>query len=260
MLPCMCIPLSVREGGACCGKSTPGILADRASRLAVVVCHPWGPLGGSMWDMNVGCLIDIFARAKVTTLRFDFRTGLDFGVGAAADLRAACDFLLNGPLVPSPPDKLLLIGYSFGALVVSEVAPTIDACSAFCLVAPPLGAAGALYGPRRERAFAALSSSTKPKLALLGTHDQFCKQSRFETWAEGLQQPAEARLMHGSMVTDACASGCEHSHARRIHHINVYEVAEQHLQPWVERTFGCSLEKLASSDGTAVGGGATDKC
>ena len=245
------VMIPVREGGACCGKATPGLLADRASCLAVIVCHPWGPMGGSMWDLNVGVIADIFAKAGVTTLRFNFRTGLDFGVGAAADLRAACEYLLNGPLPPSPPERLLIIGYSYGSLVVSEVAPTIEACSALVLVAPPLGVKRVLYGPRGSRPLDAVAHSSKPKLALIGTHDQFCSKERFEAFGETLRQPAEARVMQGREVMQQCGSGCAHSKLLPIHHMNVFEKVESHLIPWVERTFACKMEELARSDGKA---------
>ena len=237
------------RNGACCGKATPGLLADRATRLAVIVCHPWGPLGGSMFDLNLSVLLDPFTRAGVTTLRFNFRTGLDCGMGAAADLRAACEYLLTSTK-PSPPTKLLLVGYSYGSLVVAEVAPTIDACCAFALVAPPLGTLLPLYGLRGDPTQLA-ARSTKPKLALIGSHDQFCSAKRFEAWSGPLAQPCESHIMHGPEVVQQCHSGCEHRKTMPIAHHNVYEVVvDGYLRPWVEQTFGCDMEQLASSDGS----------
>ena len=103
-------------GGRC-----KGMLAARGTSLGVIVCHPWGPLGGSMHDMHILTIVQAFQ--AVTTLRFNFRTGLDCGYGACADLRAACDYLLHA--IDDPPERLLLVGYSYGSLVVAETAPDI---------------------------------------------------------------------------------------------------------------------------------------
>ena len=64
-------------GGRC-----KGMLAARGTSLGVIVCHPWGPLGGSMHDMHILTIVQAFQ--AVTTLRFNFRTGLDCGYGACA--------------------------------------------------------------------------------------------------------------------------------------------------------------------------------
>ena len=47
-----CVRIPVVGSGTCArllaGRECAGMLAARATRLAVVVCHPWGPLGGSI--------------------------------------------------------------------------------------------------------------------------------------------------------------------------------------------------------------------
>ena len=103
------VQFSSAQKNCCCRSECQGLLADRATRLAVVVCHPWGPLGGSMHDFNVVNLVSLFAEAGITTLRFNFRYGIGRGHGAAADLRAACAMLSS---LDAPPEKLLLLGYS----------------------------------------------------------------------------------------------------------------------------------------------------
>lgn len=47
-------------------------LADFKSSLAVIVTHPWGPLGGNMDNNVVLGVVFWFQRIRVTTLRFDF--------------------------------------------------------------------------------------------------------------------------------------------------------------------------------------------
>ena len=56
--------------------------------------------------------------------------------------------------------------------MVADVAEAIDEVAAFAMIAPPLGAASALFLFRDVTSRAAASS--KPKLALIGEADQFC--------------------------------------------------------------------------------------
>lgn len=59
-------PVTLPESGA------KAQLADFHSPLAVIVTHPWGPLGGNMNNNVVLGVVFWFQRLKVTTLRFDF--------------------------------------------------------------------------------------------------------------------------------------------------------------------------------------------
>ena len=147
----------------------------------------------------------------VTTLRLDFRTGMDAGASSRDDLRAACDFLLSS--IESPPERLLLVGYSYGSLIVADVAPHLDACCAFVLLAPPLGAKLPLVGPLRAPE-ASAARSAKPKLVVLGTHDQFCSTARFQRWAATVRTPATVRILEGAEVPVAC---CGDHHLSLIH-------------------------------------------
>ena len=79
--------------GMLCGRQCAGMLAARATRLGVVVCHPFGPLGGSMYDPHVLAIVK--SLRHVTTLRLNFRTGLDCGYSASNDVKAACKYLLH---------------------------------------------------------------------------------------------------------------------------------------------------------------------
>ena len=49
------VSIPVLPTNACCGRGTScrGMLAARATRLGVVVCHPFPPIGGSMHDLHV---------------------------------------------------------------------------------------------------------------------------------------------------------------------------------------------------------------
>jgi alpha/beta superfamily hydrolase len=239
------ITFSVPGGGGCClSRSCRGLLALRATRLGCIVCHPWGPLGGSMFDPNVATVLQAFG--NISTLRFNFRSGLDCGLSSAADLRAAIKYMLS---LEAAPEQLIVIGYSYGSLVVAEVAPEHEAVSAFAMIAPPLGVSGLLYGPlRKPREFA--KRSPKPKLALIGGSDQFCSAERFEAWAAGLASPASFCVMEGPLERTECCGGAHvRSVPRPIMHQNVHEVLEPHLRSWIKATFGCPLDELATCEG-----------
>ena len=78
-----------------------------------------------MMDPNVmaltGCVL-----SGITTLRFNFRTGIGRGHSSANDIRGAVALLQE---LEKPADHILLIGYSYGASVVASVADSIPAVS-----------------------------------------------------------------------------------------------------------------------------------
>lgn len=133
------------------------------------------------------------------------------------------------------------------------MAPTIEDCCAFALIAPCLGAPQLpLVGYGRDAAGAAARSS-KPKLALLGAHDQFCSVPRFEAWAATMRLPAEHHVVLGREIEMPCCGGA-HTRVRRAmtHHFNLFEYLPEHVGAWAESTFGLPIEKLGTSDGSVV--------
>ena len=163
----------LEDGCSICGKTVTGLVADRCSKLAVVICHPWGPMGGSMHDATVSTLLSLFGQgAGLTTLRFNFRTGVGRGHSSAADIQGACRFLLHSL---KHTEQVLLVGYSYGGSVVASIAADIAEVSAFIIVAPPLGFNRALF-MGRSPITPRLLACKKPKLLLIGDTDQFCKE------------------------------------------------------------------------------------
>jgi alpha/beta superfamily hydrolase len=61
-------------------KDCPALVADLHSRVAVVVTHPWGPLGGNLQNNVVLAAVLYFQKSRITTLRFDF-AGSQIGRG-----------------------------------------------------------------------------------------------------------------------------------------------------------------------------------
>jgi len=169
-----------------------------------------------------------------------------------ADLRSACDYMTES--IESPPERLILVGYSYGSLVVSQVAPHVSACAAFVMIAPPLGITLPLFGPRFSTPDAA--ASPKHKLALCAAQDQFCSVARFEEWACTLRSPAEHHIVLGREMQMPCCHGDHHHcHAprrQRVHHFNLFGYLEEYLAPWVRSVFGCEPDALGQSSGEPV--------
>ena len=238
-------PLSESHRATSCCNDVDGLLADRSTGLAAVVCHPWGPLGGALNDVCVSTVVSMLGEVGLTTLRLNFRSGIGRGHGAAEDVRGACAFLRS---LEVPPRKIVLIGYSYGSLVVADVADAIAEVAAFAMLAPPLGAASALFLFRDVTRRAA--ASPKPKLAVVGEADQFCSRRRFESFAATLREPRTCHVLSDPSAPAACCdSGCGHDHRTAVHHFNVHTHLEAVLAPWLAATFRLPFAQLATSSG-----------
>lgn len=216
------------------------MLANRSSVIAVIVCHPWGPLGGSMHDPTVVSVVGLMADAGLTTLRFNFRYGIGRGHGAGADLRAACAAVMS---LDSPPEALVLVGYSYGSLVVADVAPTMPNVCAFAMIAPPLGFEHRLFCGRTVSKQA--QRSDKHKLAFIGANDQFCTPSTFHEYTRYMSPTSTSvKIILGESVP--CGDhGCHKAHQSRVDHFSIRAHVDKMFVPWLEETFACSFSELA---------------
>ncbi|KAL1511921.1 hypothetical protein AB1Y20_005202 [Prymnesium parvum] len=226
------------------GTTVSGLLANRRTKLAAVVCHPWGPLGGSMADPTVRALTKLLGNAAgLSTLRFNFRSGLGCGYASAADVSAAVRFVMHEL---AEAERVLLVGFSYGASVVASVAAGLADVCAVVLVAPPLGYQRALFMGRSPIP-PEFMSSAKPKLALCGDSDQFCSQAMFLDFCSELRHPKKYELVHGGF--QQCG---DHVHHQGVHHFNLYLHIDDYIKSWLADTFGCDFEELASCDGRPV--------
>lgn len=137
------------------------------ARAAVLLCHPHPQHGGSMRSIVTSELFRILPTSRIAVLRFNFRgvegsTGLhDGGRGERHDIETAIDAL--DELVPDLP--LFVSGWSFGGdTSMTVLDPRIRA---WVPCAPPLRVVP------REEISAAAGADPRPKVLIVGEHDQF---------------------------------------------------------------------------------------
>ncbi len=138
---------------------------DGTSRATVVLCHPHPQYGGTMRSIVIGALFGALPDGGFTVLRFNFRgversTGThDEGRAELLDVQAAVDAAAE---VRTHDEPLVLAGWSFGADMT--LATHDDRIAAWIGIAPPL---------RFRTDFDAVAQDARPKLLVLGQHDEF---------------------------------------------------------------------------------------
>jgi hypothetical protein len=161
---------------------------DGDGTLAALVLHPHPQYGGDMDNHVVTSICGVFAARGATTLRVNFRGvgqsdgSYDNGRAEAADARAALAALREA----APEARIVLAGYSFGAMIAAAVAADAG-LAGLLLVSPPLGV-GSL----------APLGAALPTLVLAGDRDQVA--------------PAEAiRALAGPNRRAVVVEGVDHS-------------------------------------------------
>ena len=166
--------------------NSEGRIADLGSSLAVVVTHPWGPLGGDYHNNVVRAVVAFFQQAGITTIRFNFRgSQIGFGSTQVNQVVEVCQQVLKGEGCTASgvaPKKLLLVGYSYGSLIATSASADLaDSVIATISVAPPFGVQHWLlffqssYHTRRAAAVSAM-----PRLFVMGDHDNFTDVKTFQ--------------------------------------------------------------------------------
>lgn len=172
------------------GLSLEGVLHLPSSVPApgVAVLHPHPHYGGDMENNVVHAACRALASNGCVALRFNFRgTGrsegmFDSGAGERDDVRAAFAYLTDLPEVDG--ERLGLAGYSFGAMVASEVADS--SLKAVVLISPP-AAVTDLRVPH-----------SCPTLVLGGDEDMFAPPDRLRVLAGAARSATELRIVAGA--------------------------------------------------------------
>ena len=190
-------------------------MADFGSPLAVIVTHPWGPLGGNYNNNVVAALVCWFQRLRVTTLRFDF-VGSQIGRGYTQvdQVQEASQFLVSGAYakykqhaehrtLSRPPTRILLVGYSYGSIVSASASSQIPECIGVASVAPPLGVRHWLFMFHGNYHLdQAASRSDLPQLMIMGSKDNFTSEDVFMDIVKGRMSQAS--------TTGAVLKGADH--------------------------------------------------
>jgi alpha/beta superfamily hydrolase len=152
---------------------------------AALVCHPHPLFGGTLHNKVVFHAMKALNSFGFPVLRFNFRgTGLSegehaHGVGEVEDVRAALDWIekeFNRPTI--------FTGFSFGAAVGVRAAYSDDRVTALIALGLP-----AVPVEDRIYDFEFLRQSTKPKLFVSGSRDQFGPPGKLEALVDTFAEP-----------------------------------------------------------------------
>jgi len=177
-------------------------LPSEPGQVGVVLCHPHPLFGGNMQNNVVTALAQAFQQAGFATLRFNFRgvggSGGTHGGGTAelADVDAAIACILSR----YAPSKLIVVGYSFGAMVGLRAGATDSRVHALIGVGLPV-----------ERVDSAeLSAAAKPTLLVSGDSDHVSPLDGLRSLFDQLPEPKQIVALQG---VDHFFAGCEHKAA-----------------------------------------------
>jgi hypothetical protein len=141
--------------------------------IGIVLCHPHPGYGGTMSFPLISELFHHFGAVGYCSLRFNFRgVGQSDGVtgngsGEIEDLGCVCEFMLQTyPAI----EKILLIGYSFGAAISVAMVNQQSAICGFVAISPPFDLLGEFFQD---------TAITKPKFFIIGSQDDFTSENTF---------------------------------------------------------------------------------
>jgi alpha/beta superfamily hydrolase len=157
-----------------------------------VVCHPHPLYGGSMYNNVVEAALEAMWRLGWATLRFNFR-GVgqsegehSSGSGEADDAVAAVHFMAHELAISS--QKIVLAGYSFGAMAALNAASKLTDLGALMLIALPLRMAEA----------DALNQINAPIVLAAGDHDNYCPPAQLQAMNQALGSRAQLKIISGA--------------------------------------------------------------
>jgi alpha/beta superfamily hydrolase len=234
-------------------SGAPALVANLQSRLAVIVTHPWGPLGGSLHNNVVSAVVLYFQRLGITTMRFNF-AGSQIGRGnrQVSQVQEAAKYLLQGKHLTAPsadanendddepnqansnsnidsshdtviPTNVLLVGYSYGALISGSASVLIPQCVAVILIALPISVQHWLVMFQYEHMRRARQQRPNlPRLLIMGSRDNFTSEEVFG-------QTVATFPKHST--TGAVLLGADHFFGRREK--DVMDIIGQ----WLQSTF-----------------------
>lgn len=152
---------------------------------AALVCHPHPLYGGTLHNKVVFHAMKALNSFGYPVLRFNFRgAGLSEGehaggIGEVEDVRTALDWLEREFPLP-----IIFAGFSFGAAVGLRASYADDRVPLLIALGLP-----AVAIENRAYEFDFLRTSTKPKLFISGSRDQFAPPGKLETLVSTFSEP-----------------------------------------------------------------------
>lgn len=157
-----------------------------------VVCHPHPQYGGSMFNNVVESALEAMWRLNWATLRFNFR-GVgqsqgehSGGSGEAADAVAAVRFIAGE--LGLNTQRIVLAGYSFGAMTAINAASSLRDLAALILIALPLRMADA----------DGLKQLNVPVVLAGGDSDNYCPRVQLQALYDALGSRAQMKIINGA--------------------------------------------------------------
>ena len=132
----------------------------------IVVCHSHPSFRGNMNEQVVSSICQLANSEGFATLRFNFRgTGgseghYDGGKGETKDVKSAVNMMKKWPGLDK--ERITVVGYSFGALVIMDGVKGLGSASKFVLVSPPPNSASS----------SRLNKDKRPLLVVSGEKDR----------------------------------------------------------------------------------------
>ena len=114
------------------------VINEENKTLWAILCHPHPLYGGNMDDAVVRIVEKALSNQRISTLRFNFRgTGFsegkhDDGNGEVEDLLSIFNWVSDS----YKPEKIIIAGYSFGAVIAAKSTLQIKS-DLVLLIAPP---------------------------------------------------------------------------------------------------------------------------
>jgi alpha/beta superfamily hydrolase len=162
---------------------------DARAGMIAVCCHPHSLYGGTMQNKVVHTLARAAQDQRVTSLRFNFRGvgasagSYDSGVGESEDATTVVDWCRS----ELGAERLLALGFSFGAYVAFRLATLRDA-GLLVTVAPPV----------RRFDFGRLEIPRCPWLVAQGDADELVDHEAVRGWAEGVEPAPDVKILPGA--------------------------------------------------------------
>jgi alpha/beta superfamily hydrolase len=231
------MPSSAEQAVTLPESQAPGLLANLQSDVAVIITHPWGPLGGNLHNNVVTAAALFFQKKGISTLRFDFvGWQLSRGTYQVQQVEEAAQFLLS--FGEKPPKHILLVGYSYGSLISASASANIPQCIGQISIAPPFGVKHwLLLFNSNHHLEQAKSREALPRFYVIGDCDNFTSKSVFLQTVDTFPK---------STTTGAVLKNADHFYNRRESDVM------NAIREWLLKTFPkCQgdLKKLATSSG-----------